>query len=277
MLFTIFFVTGKRVAAAVLLLAALTACSQQTHIKSKLIITGSSTLAPLINDIAKRFESSHPGIRVDVQSGGSSRGIADARSGTADIGMVSRALKNSEKDLMAYTVARDAIAIIVHKDNPVQILSRKQLIAIFTGQITQWNKLGGSNGPIVVVNKAAGRATLDVFLDMMKLEPQQIKAHIIIGDNEQGIKTVAGNRYAIGYVSMGSARYHAQTHTPIKLLGIGTIAANLANIENGSYPHIRQLNLITHNKPDGWVKSFIDFSQSAQVHDLVHNHYFLSL
>ena len=71
----------------------------------KLILTGSSTIAPLASEIAKKFESAHPGVRVDVQSGGSSRGIGDARQGVADIGMVSRALKEDESDLKGYTIA----------------------------------------------------------------------------------------------------------------------------------------------------------------------------
>ena len=78
---------------------------------TKLTLTGSSTVAPLALEIAKRFESLHPGIRVDVQSGGSSRGLADARQGLSDIGMVSRALKPGENDVLAFPIARDGIAM----------------------------------------------------------------------------------------------------------------------------------------------------------------------
>src|SRR5688500_19203568 len=84
----------------------------------KLVVTGASTIAPLASEIARRFESLHPGIRVDVQTGGSSRGINDARRGIADIGMVSRALKPEEKDLQAQAIAWDGGGIILHADNP---------------------------------------------------------------------------------------------------------------------------------------------------------------
>ena len=73
------------------------------QLQGKLILTGSSTVAPLANEIAKRFEQQHPGVRVDVQTGGSSRGIVDARRGTADIGMASRALAGDESDLTPAT------------------------------------------------------------------------------------------------------------------------------------------------------------------------------
>ena len=95
---------------------------ESSSLSGKLVLTGSSTVAPLAGELGKRFESLHPGVRVDVQMGGSSRGIADARQGLADIGMCSRALKETESDLLAFTIARDGICIIVHKKNPVTSL-----------------------------------------------------------------------------------------------------------------------------------------------------------
>ncbi|MBN8910485.1 MAG: substrate-binding domain-containing protein, partial [Rhizobiales bacterium] len=85
----------------------------------KIVLTGSSTIAPLMSEIGKRFEERNPDVRVDVQTGGSSRGITDARSGLADIGMVSRALKSGESDLKNFTVARDGVGIILNGANPV--------------------------------------------------------------------------------------------------------------------------------------------------------------
>ena len=85
-----------------------TASTQSTDkLQGKLVLTGSSTVAPLAAEIGKSFEAEHSGVRIDVQSGGSSRGITDARKGLANIGMVSRALKEDEKDLQAFTIARD--------------------------------------------------------------------------------------------------------------------------------------------------------------------------
>ncbi len=87
------------------------------------MLSGSSTVAPLAAEIGKRFESLHPGVRVDVQTGGSSRGINDARAGLADIGMASRALKASEGDLSSFTIALDGISVIVNRSNPAASLS----------------------------------------------------------------------------------------------------------------------------------------------------------
>lgn len=242
-----------------------------------LVLTGSSTVAPLGAEIGKRLESQHPGVRVDVQTGGSSRGIADARSGVADIGMVSRALKDSERDLQAFAIARDGVCLIVHKDNTIAALSDEQVVGIYTGRITSWKGVGGKDAKITVVNKAEGRSTLELFLHYFKLKSSDIRAHVIIGDNEQGIKTVAGNPDAIGYVSIGTAEYDATHGVPVKLLSVGGVDASIENVRNGTFPISRPLNLITRTQPAGLAKAFIDFARSRAVDDLVRSQYFVPI
>ena len=244
---------------------------------TRLVITGSSTVAPLALEIAKRFEQQNPGVRIDVQTGGSSRGVADARSGAANIGMASRNLKESEQDLTAYTIARDGIGIIIHSDNKIAALSEQQIEEIFTGKISNWKDLGGADKRITVVNKAEGRSTLELFLAHFGLKNSQIKAQVIIGDNQQGIKTVSGNPYSIGYVSIGTAEFEAANGTPIKLLPMASIPASVDNVRNGTFPLARPLNLLTKGKAKGLAKQFIDFAQSTQVNDLIEAQFFVPL
>ncbi len=246
-----------------------------TQTQSKLVLTGSSTVAPLASEIAKRYEAEHPDVRIDVQSGGSSRGIADARQGAADIGLVSRQLKDSEQDLQAFTVAQDGVSVILHKENPMSQLSDQQVAAIYTKKVTNWKDLGGQDAPITVVNKAEGRSTLELFAQYFKLEPKDIKADVVIGDNEQGIKTVTGNPNAIGYVSIGSAEYSATHGSPIKLLPVKGIAASIANVTNEKFPISRPLNLVTKTTPTGLQKEFIEFARSPKVQDIVKQQYFV--
>jgi phosphate transport system substrate-binding protein len=254
--------------------AQITASEQPT---GKLVITGASTLAPLIAEIGKRFENLYPAVRVDVQSGGSSRGVADARQGLADIGMVSRAMKDDERDLSAFPVARDGVCPILHRENPVQALTDEQVVAIYTGKVTNWKSVGGTDAPITVVNKADGRSTLEVFLHYFKLKNVDIKAQVVIGDNEQGIKTVAGNRNAIGYVSIGTAEYDATHGVPIKLLPIGGVSASTESVQKGIFPLSRPLHIVTRTPPVGLAKAFIEYAQSKAVHDLIRQQYFVPL
>ncbi|WP_315787082.1 phosphate ABC transporter substrate-binding protein [Fischerella sp. JS2] len=245
------------------------AANNPNKLQGKLVLTGSSTIAPLAAEIGKRFESEHPGVRIDVQSGGSSRGITDARQSVADIGMVSRALKPEEKDLKAFAIARDGVTVILHKDNPIASLSDKQIVDIYTGKVTNWKQVGGKDGLITVVNKAEGRSTLELFTHYFKLKNTDIKAQVVIGDNEQGIKTVAGNPNAIGYVSIGSAENSVTNGVSIKLLPVNGIAATTANVQNGTFPISRPLNLVTKTEPQGLTKEFLDFARSQQVSDIV--------
>ncbi len=231
---------------------------------TRLVLTGSSTVAPLALEMAKRFEKSHPGVRIDVQTGGSSRGVVDARTGRADIGMASRSLNQSESDLFSHTIAFDGISIILNKSNPINSLSNVQIQNIYTGKIRNWYQVGGPKMPITVVNKAEGRSTLELFLHHFGLKNSNIKASVIIGDNQQGIKTVSGNPGAIGYVSVGAAEFEEGYGTPIKLLPM-------------SSPLSRPLNLITKQAPDGLAKQFILFAQSSEVNDLIEEQYFVSL
>ena len=170
-----------------------------------LTLTGSSTVAPLVAELGLRFEKANPGVRVDVQSGGSSRGISDVRAGNADLGMASRALAPSESDVHAHTIAWDGVGLVVHASNAIDELDAATVRAIYTGELTDWEELGAQPGNVTVVHKADGRATQAVFLKHFKLEARDVKADVIAGENEQTIKTVAGTRGAIGYVSIGTA------------------------------------------------------------------------
>ena len=241
------------------------------------VLTGSSTVAPVVSEIGKQYEQENPSIRIDVQTGGSSRGIADARSGVADLGMVSRDLKPDESDLLSHAVARDGISVILHRDNPVTALNDQQIQDIYTKKITNWQAVGGPDQAITVVNKAQGRSTLELFEAYFEFEPKAIKADVIIGDNQQGLKTVAANPNAIGYVSIGAAEVDIQQGAPLKILPIAGVDATLKNVQNGSFPLSRTLNIVSKGDPDELAQAFISFAQSPQVHDVIEQQYLVPI
>jgi phosphate transport system substrate-binding protein len=107
------------------------------------------------------------------------------------------------------------------------------------------------------------------------LKNTDVKPQVVIGDNQQGIKTVAGNPGAIGYVSVGTAEYEASQSAAIKLLPLEGIAASVENVRNRSFPLSRPLNLVTHAEPVGLTKTFIEFASSPQVNDLIEAQYFV--
>ena len=253
-----------------LLFSLLVVSCTQKPIEKKIRVTGSSTVAPLLSEIAKSFEALNPEIRIDVQTGGSSRGIMDARKKTADIGMVSRALGAKESDLKSYTIAKDGVGLIVHKDISVEKIDSTQIRDIYQKKTANWAKLGGSDLKITVINKAQGRSTAEVFIDYLGLKYTDISADIIIGDNEQGIKNVATIPGAIGYVSIGAAEQAIRSGSHIKLLRLDGVESSTQTVASGQYPISRELNLVTHKDQDHpTVIKFLEFAGSETSHATV--------
>ncbi len=261
----------------VLLLIALTGCAGDRRqpkvegdLNGNLQLTGSSTLAPLVSEIGKRFETLHPQVRIDVQTGGSSRGIADATSGLADIGMSSRGLKESEQQgRTTWTLAKDGVAFIVQAENPVLELSRQQLRAILTGQVNDWSELGGRQGEIIFINRAQGRSELELVSDFFDVPVKEMRADLIAGENQQGLKMVANEPRAITYMSVGASEFEASRGVPIRLLPLDGVEASVATVAAGSFPLSRPLLMVTASQPTPLTKAFIDYARSPEVHDLV--------
>lgn len=247
------------------------------ELSGRLTITGSSTVAPLATEIAQRFEGQHPSVRIDVQTGGSGKGIADVRLGVADIGMASRPLSAEEADLTANQIAADGVGLIVHESNPITELTEDQVTAIYTDKINDWKDVGGEDKKMIVVHKAEGRATLEVFLKHFGIENPIVKSDVIVGENEHAVKTVAGARGAIGYVSIGTAEADRELGVPIKLLPLGGVDASTANVASGAFPMSRPLNLVTTDSLTPLAIEFIRFSQSQSVHDLIRSQYFVPI
>lgn len=268
---------NRRLVVTGLLACASAARAQQPALTGRLVVTGSSTVAPLVLEIAKAFEKRHAGVRIDVQTGGSSRGLADVRNGLANIGMISRALAENERDVVGVPIARDGIGLIVHKSNPITSLDEKAVADLFTGRITDWKLVGGATGRVTVVSKAEGRSTLELFLQHFKLKNSEIKASVVIGDNAQGLKTIAGAPGAIGYVSIGAAEFEVEQGTPIKLIAIGGVQPSSAAVQGGTCPLSRPLTLVTKAAPLGLAAALIAFARSNEVHALVKEQFFVPL
>ncbi len=263
------------IAASAGLLALVSCAKPETE---TVMITGSSTIAPVVADAAERYMAEHPGVRIEVQSGGSSRGVSDAISGVADLGMVSRALKDDEgTKLTAHQLAADGVCVIVHRDNPVRTLEKPQLIDIYTKKVTNWKDLGGKDATIVVANKAEGRSTLEIFLHFLGLDNADVKADLVVGENLHVINSVVGNPNTVGYVSIGTASAEAKAGTPIQLVVTGGIEPTMESVKDGSFPITRPLNIVTAAEPSPAARAFLDYLMSPAIHDLVEKHYFVPI
>ncbi len=238
--------------------------------------TGSSTIAPVIADARKRYEALHPDVRIEVQTGGSSRGIGDATTGVADLGLVSRVLKEEEKEtLTAHLLAADGVCVVLHKDNPVNQLDKQHLIDIYTKKATNWKDFGGNDAAIVVANKAEGRSTLEIFLHFLGLDNADVKADVVVGENLHVINSVVSNPNTIGYVSIGTASAEEKTGTPIKLVTTEGVVPTLESVRDGSFPITRPLNIVTDAETSPVAQAFLDYLMSTEINDIVEKHFFV--
>jgi phosphate transport system substrate-binding protein len=241
----------------------------------RLLITGSSTMAPMIEDMGKRFRVRHPGVVITVEAGGSGRGIADALEGKADIGMASRELAAQEKALFAIPIARDGVVFAVHKDNPIRGVTRAQLLAVFTGKTARWKAIGGRDAPIEVVTRTPGHASLEIVSHYFGIAPDAIKAAGMIGDNAEVLRLVAANRDAIAFLSVGAVDASVQKGLPLKPLALDGIAPGIGSVRDGSWPLSRPLSLLTRRVPTGLAKAFIEFALSPAAREVILQHDFV--
>lgn len=230
---------------------------------------------PMVTEIVKRFQARHPTVIVDVQSGGSGRGLSDVRQGKVDIGMVSRALTEKEADLYGFPIARDGVCLVIHRDNPVQALTNRQIVDIYTGKITNWKGVGGRDAPITVMNAEAARSSAELFTQYFDIKYSDIRPALVLGDNPERIKTIVADPNGIVYISVGEAERTALAGTPIKLLPMDGVAPTSRNIRTGDYPIQRALTLVTKTIPAGLAKDFINFALSPEVTDIARKHDFV--
>lgn len=111
-----------------------------TKASGKVVVAGSSSVSPVMEKLIEAYKSVNPNAKIELQTSDSTTGVTNAISGTCDIGMASRGLKDSEKanGIKEITIAIDGIAVIVNKENPTNNLSKAQVEQIFTGKITKW-------------------------------------------------------------------------------------------------------------------------------------------
>ena len=131
---------------------------------SGIIVAGSTSVQPYAEILAEEYAHFHFGEDIDVQGGGSSAGITAADSGTAEIGMSSRNLKEAESHLWSVEIAKDGLAVIIHPDNPVQDLTLEQIRRIYMLEISNWKEVGGNDAKIHIITREEGSGTRSAFL-----------------------------------------------------------------------------------------------------------------
>lgn len=252
---------GNALMAVALMLALAVPCYAE-----KIVIEGSTTVLPIAQKAAEVFMNSNSGADISVRGGGSSVGIASLIDGTCDIADASREIKSSEiekaitngRDPVAHIVAMDGIAVIVHPNNNVGALSKKQVKDIFTGKISDWSEVGGNAGKIVAISRDTSSGTFEAF-GVLVLDNQKVRPDALMQASNQAVASiVARTPGAIGYAGLGFIT------DSVKALDIDGVKPSKATVLSTKYPVSRPLFMYSNGKPQGTVKEFLDFVKSKE-------------
>ncbi|TMX47044.1 phosphate ABC transporter substrate-binding protein [Vibrio sp. Hep-1b-8] len=270
----------KTVIGAIALLGAMAVTSVSA--KETISAVGSSSVTPLMEVFSETYMKTNPNIFIEVQGPGSSAGVKAAKNGSADLGMSSRNLKDSEKEpaLKELTVALDGIAVVVNPKNKLGKLTAEQVTAIYKGDITNWKDVGGADKPIVAITRDTASGTRGAFEDIMKLKKKisgkkvsAISQRAQVANGNGALKTmVASNPYAIGYISLGTV------DNSVNALSIDGVEANVENVKNGSYKVARPfLVLYKEGKPSAETQKFLDWMVTPEAQTLVDQKGYISV
>jgi len=253
------------VSAAILILSLslLSACSNVNG--DGIIVAGSTSVQPYAEVLAEEFMILHPGAMIDIQGGGSSAGIMAAQSGTSNLGMSSRVLKDEEKSLWYVEIARDGLAVIINPANPIVNLTLDQISDIYSAKISDWSQLGGTKAKIHIITREDGSGTRDAFVTLV-MGKADITPRAIVQDSNGAVRQlVADDPNAVGFISLGLV------DKTVKALQLGGVEATRENVMNGSYNLSRPFLFVAQAEPTGQTKEFLDFVLSAQGQQILIN------
>ena len=245
---------------------------------------GSDTLVNIALAWAEAYQTVEPDVSIAVTGGGSGTGIAALINGTVDIANASRAMKEGEIeearangfDPIEYVVAIDALAVIVHPDNPVNELTIQQLADMYTGRITNWQEVGGLDEPIVLLSRETNSGTHVYFLEEVVRQGEKENGDIfapqtLLMPSSVGITSeLRRNPNAIGYDGLG---YVDPAHE--KIIAVARDADStfvMPSVETasaGEYPLARNLFMYTAGKPQGAMADYLDWILGSTGQEIV--------
>ena len=224
-------------------------------------IAGSTTVLPVAQAVAEEYMAQNANADIQVSGGGSGVGATSAIEGTADIGMLSRDLKASEKEgnnLREFVVGKDGIALVGHPSNSVSDLTLEQVKAIYQGKITNWKEVGGTDAEIVLIGRDSSSGTREFFTEFVLDKEDAAKKMQELNSNGAVAQAVSITPGAIGYVSL------EYVDDSLKAFSIEGVEPTVENVISGAYEINRPLLMITNGEPEGLAADYLEFILSAE-------------
>lgn len=232
---------------------------------------------------AEAYQGEEPDVRISVTGGGSGTGIAALINGTVDVANASRQIKAEEAELagqngkqpVEFVVARDAIAVIVHPDNPVDRLSIDQISDIYSGKIGNWAEVGGDDLPIVRLSRETNSGTHVYFLEEVLRKGDDEDKTLFSTDtlllpSSEGITAeVHQNPHAIGYDGLGYVTEQVKLVAVAREAQGPFVLPSAETVNTQAYPIARDLYMYTPGEPRGAVKAYLDWILSPPAQEIV--------
>lgn len=241
----------------------------EAKLTGTMTMAGSTSMEEICSALNEAFMAHNTDLEVVLQGGGSGAAITALGQGTANIGNLSRAVKDSENadgKYEAITIALDGIAVIVHPDNPVADLSKEDLAAIFQKEKTDWKDFGGSAGRITVVGRETGSGTRDGFEDVVGIK-EKCRYDTELDATGLVVSKVASDPAAIGYVSFASVK------EGVKAVTVGGVAPSESTIADQSYVLQRPfVHAYKKGTTDPNVLAYLEFLKSDEAQGLIRSH-----
>ena len=227
---------------------------------------GSTSMEKVIGALGEAFMEANSGVNFTYNPTGSGSGITAVSEGRCDIGLSSRALKDSEVEsgLVGTVLAYDGIAVIVNPANTVEDLDLGTIAKIYTGEITNWSEVGGADAQIVLVGREAGSGTRSGFEELTEtVDKCQYRQELTsTGDV---ITAVAQNPDAIGYASLASVK------DSVKALKVAGVTPSEETVKDGTYLIQRPFVLVTKEGValSPVAQAFFDYATKGQANDII--------
>lgn len=237
----------------------------QTQLTGTVNTDGSTSMESVVKALGEAFMEMNPAVTVNYSGTGSGTGIQSAIDGTCDLGLSSRALKDEEKTngALENIVALDGVAVVINPANGVEDLTVEQIAQIFTGEITNWSELGGTDGEIAVFGREAGSGTRGAFEEIVGVDNcKYTNEYSSTGDV---IGNVASNPNAIGYASLSAV------DDTVKAVMVNGVAPSEDTVKDGTYEIQRPFVMVTKDGAElsEAAQAFLEFAMSEDAADII--------